>query len=43
MQAEHLEQIGKEFEGMVRSIVPLGDADIRGPRTLQEAAAWVFA
>jgi arsenite-transporting ATPase len=43
MQAEHLGQIGKEFEGMVRSIVPLGDAEIRGPQMLKEAAGWVFA
>ena len=43
MQAQHLEEVRSEFEGMVRSVVPLGDADIRGPQMLKEAAAWVFA
>lgn len=43
MQAQHLEAVSHEFEGMVRSVVPLGDADIRGPQMLKEAAAWVFA
>lgn len=43
MQREHLEEIRRQFEGMVRAVVPLHDSEIRGPAMLEGATASLFA
>ncbi len=43
MQAEYLDEIGRSFDGQVRAIVPLYDADLRGVRSLSTAAQALFA
>ncbi|HEY3024477.1 MAG TPA: ArsA family ATPase [Actinomycetota bacterium] len=43
MQREYLEQIGNDFAGMVRAILPLYDDEIRGVASLDRAAPDLFA
>lgn len=43
MQREYLEQIGKDFAGMVRAVLPLYDDEIRGVASLDRAGADLFA
>ncbi len=43
MQAEHMETIWKSFDGTVRSIVPLFETEVRGPKMLKRVADIVFA
>ncbi len=43
MQRVYLEQIGREFPGMVRAVLPLYDDEIRGVPALRRAAADLFA
>jgi arsenite-transporting ATPase len=43
MQREHLEEIGEQFEGMVRAVAPLHDSEIRGPAMLERATTYLFA
>jgi arsenite-transporting ATPase len=43
MQRAYLEQIGREFPGMVRAVLPLYDDEIRGVPALRRAAADLFA
>lgn len=43
MQREYLEQIGKDFAGMVRAVLPLYDDEIRGVASLERAGADLFA
>ncbi|MGH2652723.1 MAG: ArsA family ATPase, partial [Actinomycetota bacterium] len=43
MQHEHLEQIGRDFAGMVRGVLPLYDDEIRGVTSLERAGADLFA
>jgi arsenite-transporting ATPase len=43
MQDGYLEQIGQEFEGMVRAVLPLYDSEIRGVDSLKRAADSLFA
>jgi len=43
MQREYLEQIEKDFPGMVRGVLPLYDDEIRGVAALDRAAADLFA
>ncbi|HWO71376.1 MAG TPA: hypothetical protein VNP94_11585 [Actinomycetota bacterium] len=43
MQRAYLEQIGREFPGMVRAVLPLYDDEIRGVSALRRAAADLFA
>jgi arsenite/tail-anchored protein-transporting ATPase len=43
MQAEYLDQIGEEFAGMVRAVLPLYDDEIRGTPSLGRASADLFA
>lgn len=42
MQAEHMDTIWKEFDGQVRSILPLFETEIRGPEMLKRTAALLF-
>jgi arsenite-transporting ATPase len=42
MQHEHLENIGEEFPGMVRAVLPLHDDEIRGPSVLVPTAEELF-
>ncbi len=43
MQAEHMETIWKSFDGTVRTIVPLFETEVRGPKMLKRVADIVFA
>ncbi len=43
MQQEHMETIGKEFDGQVRSILPLFETEIRGVDMLKRTASFLFA
>jgi arsenite-transporting ATPase len=43
MQEGYLEQIGNEFDGMVRAVLPLYDADLRGVDMLRRASEQLFA
>jgi arsenite-transporting ATPase len=43
MQEGYLEEIGKEFDGMVRAVLPLYDSEIRGVPSLRRAAESLFA
>lgn len=43
MQTEHLDHIAREFEGMVRGVVPLRDDEIRGPGMLKSTAEALFS
>jgi arsenite-transporting ATPase len=42
MQSGYLDQIGKDFEGMVRAVVPLYDSDVRGVKMLEKASQALF-
>jgi arsenite-transporting ATPase len=43
MQRDYMEEIRKQFDGMVRSIVPLYDDEIRGVDDLKSASESLFA
>jgi arsenite/tail-anchored protein-transporting ATPase len=43
MQDEYMEQIGKEFDGLVRSVLPLYDSEIRGVPMLRKAGEQLFS
>jgi arsenite-transporting ATPase len=43
MQREYLDQIGSNFAGMVRAILPLYDDEIRGVASLDRAVPDLFA
>ena len=43
MQEEHMETIWKEFDGQVRSILPLFETEVRGVEMLKRLAALLFA
>jgi arsenite/tail-anchored protein-transporting ATPase len=43
MQEEYMAQIGSEFEGQVRAILPLYDSDVRGVTGLKRSAEELFA
>jgi hypothetical protein len=43
MQDEHMETIWKEFDGQVRSILPLFETEVRGVEMLKRLAALLFA
>jgi len=43
MQKGYLEQIGREFDGMVRGVLPLYDSDLRGVPMLGRASKTLFA
>lgn len=43
MQRGHLEQIGRDFPGMVRAVLPLYDDEIQGRAALDRASADLFA
>jgi arsenite-transporting ATPase len=43
MQKEYMGQIDKEFEGMVRAVVPLYDDEVRGVDDLRTSAKALFA
>jgi arsenite-transporting ATPase len=43
MQAEHMETIWKEFDGMVRAILPLYETEVRGSAMLNRMAGQLFA
>jgi arsenite-transporting ATPase len=43
MQREYLGQIRKDFDGMVRAVLPLYDDEIRGVASLDRAASDLFA
>jgi arsenite-transporting ATPase len=42
MQSGYLDQIGHDFEGMVRAVVPLYDSDVRGVKMLERASQALF-
>jgi arsenite-transporting ATPase len=42
MQREYLEQIGRDFEGQVRAVLPLLDDEVRGVDRLRELARALF-
>jgi arsenite-transporting ATPase len=42
MQDEHMDTIWKEFDGQVRSILPLFETEIRGAEMLKRTAALLF-
>jgi arsenite-transporting ATPase len=42
MQSGYLDQIGTEFEGLVRAVVPLYDSDLRGVKMLERASQALF-
>jgi len=42
MQDEHMATIWKEFDGQVRSILPLFETEVRGTKMLQRMAALLF-
>jgi arsenite-transporting ATPase len=43
MQAEHMETIWKEFDGMVRALLPLYETEVRGTAMLKRVADRLFA
>ena len=43
MQAEHMQTVWQKFDGSVRAIVPLYDAEVRGPQMIGKMADAVFA
>jgi arsenite/tail-anchored protein-transporting ATPase len=43
MQAEYMAQIEKDFEGMVRAVLPLYDDEIRGVEALKRASKELYA
>ena len=43
MQGEYMQQIEKEFEGMVRAVLPLYDDEIRGVEALEKASKGLYA
>jgi arsenite-transporting ATPase len=43
MQAEYMVQIEKDFEGMVRAVLPLYDDEIRGVEALKRASKELYA
>src|SRR5512136_1593546 len=43
MQDEHMDTIWKEFNGQVRSILPLFETEVRGVETLKRVAALLYA
>ncbi|MBN1538155.1 MAG: ArsA family ATPase [Anaerolineales bacterium] len=43
MQEEHMETIWKEFDGQVRSIVPLFETEVRGTKMLKRTAEILFS
>lgn len=43
MQAEHMETIWKEFDGMVRALLPLYETEVRGTAMLKRMADQLFA
>ncbi len=43
MQAEHMETVWKEFDGMVRAILPLFETEVRGTAMLRRMADHLFA
>jgi arsenite-transporting ATPase len=43
MQNEYMDQIWKDFEGGVRSVIPLLDDEVRGTKALGNVAQYVFA
>jgi arsenite-transporting ATPase len=43
MQAGYLEQIGKEFDGSVRAVLPLFETEVRGVDMLVRTADLLFA
>jgi arsenite-transporting ATPase len=43
MQDEYMEVIEKEFDGMVRSILPLFETEIRGVEMLKRTASLLYA
>jgi arsenite-transporting ATPase len=42
MQTEYLEEIRRSFDGQVRAILPLFDADVRGVAALEKASGSLF-
>lgn len=42
MQAGYLDEIGRSFDGQVRAVLPLFDADVRGVPALQKASGSLF-
>ncbi len=43
MQDEYMEEIAREFDGMVRAILPLFETEVRGVEMLKRTAALLFA
>lgn len=43
MQAEHMETVWKEFDGMVRALLPLYETEVRGTAMLKRMADQLFA
>ena len=43
MQAEHMETIWREFDGMVRALLPLYETEVRGTAMLKRRADELFA
>jgi hypothetical protein len=43
MQDEYMEEIERQFDGMVRAILPLFETEVRGVPMLQRAAQLLFA
>jgi arsenite/tail-anchored protein-transporting ATPase len=43
MQGQYMEQIDKDFEGMVRAVIPLYDDEIRGFEALKKASKELYA
>ncbi|RMF41897.1 MAG: arsenic transporter [Anaerolineae bacterium] len=43
MQDEHMEEIYRQFDGMIRAILPLFDTEIRGVEMLKRTAHLLFA
>jgi arsenite-transporting ATPase len=43
MQAGYLDEIRRTFDGQVRAVIPLFDSDVRGVKSLERAAAALFA
>jgi arsenite-transporting ATPase len=43
MQEGYMQEIGKEFDGMVRAVLPLYDSELRGVASLKRAADSLFS
>jgi len=43
MQREYLDQIGRDFDGQVRAVLPLLDDEVRGVGRLRTLAQALFA